>query len=273
MRKNFLRALKALGYIAKNPYLLNHILNDEIFFKKAFLKEFPSYRTLKQVSLNQLLAADEIIIDPYGYLGGSSLPTDFALLQSLCRTRNVKDYFEIGTWRGESAANVAPYVSNCYTLNLSDDDLRKLGYKESYVLNHRHFSKDITNVTHLFGYSQHFDFEKLGKKFDLIFVDGDHHTDSVENDTRIVISLLKKTDSVVVWHDAFSDPGYPRYEVLLGIFRGLPESMRSRVYLVEHTLCAVYLPEGIQYDEFRENNIPERHFRVTIALKKGIGYN
>lgn len=268
MKKNVLKALKALGYIVRNPFLLNKILHDEKFFKEAFLKEFPSLGILKQISLDQLLVEDEIIIDPYGYLGGSSLPTDFALLQSLCRSKRVEDYFEIGTWRGESAANVAPYVTNCYTLNLSDDDLRKMGHQESYVLNHRHFSKDISNVTHLFGYSQQFDFEKLGKKFDLIFVDGDHHTDSVENDTRIVTNLMKNPNSVIVWHDAFSDPGYPRYQVLLGIFRGLPDDMRSKVYLVQNTLCAVYLPENIQYDEFRENNIPEKHFRVSISVKK-----
>jgi predicted O-methyltransferase YrrM len=236
MKKHISKALRAIGHIIQNPFLLNNVLNDELFFKKAFLKEFASHQLLKQISLNCLMPEDEIVVEPYGYLGGSSLPTDFALLQSLCRSREVEDYFEIGTWRGESAANVAPFVKNCYTLNLGDDDLRKLGHKESYVLSHRFFSKNIPNIIHLFGYSQEFDYKKLGKKFDLIFIDGDHHTDSVEMDTRIVIGLLKNSDSVIVWHDALSDPGMPRYEVLLGIFRGLPDDMRSRVYLVENTL-------------------------------------
>jgi predicted O-methyltransferase YrrM len=269
MKKSIVKALKAMGYIIRNPYLLNNILNDEIFFRRTFLKEFALYGSLKQVPLQQMMIEDEIIIEPYGYLGGSSLPTDFALLQSLCRSRNVEDYFEIGTWRGESAANVAPFVKNCYTLNLGDDDLRKLGHKESYVLNHRHFSKDIPNITHLFGNSQQFNFRKLGKKFDLIFVDGDHHTESVEIDTRIATSLLKNSESVIVWHDALSDPGTPRYEVLLGIFRGLPENMRSRVYLVENTLCAMYLPENIAFEEYGENKIPEKYFRISLSLKMG----
>jgi predicted O-methyltransferase YrrM len=270
MKKYFAKVFKAMGQIIKNPYVLNHILNDEVLLKKAFLKEFAAYKTLKMISLEQLMPENEIIIEPYGYLGGSSLPTDFALLQSLCRSREVEDYFEIGTWRGESAANVAPFVKNCYTLNLGDDDIRKLGLAESYVLNHRFFSKDIPNVTHLFGNSKEFDYKKLGKKFDLIFVDGDHHTDSVENDTRIVVNLLKSSDSVIVWHDALSDPGTPRYEVLLGIFRGLPEHMKSKVYLVENTLCAVFLPEDKVYEEFYENKIPEKHFRISLSLKKSL---
>jgi predicted O-methyltransferase YrrM len=268
MKKHLAKTFKAIGHIIRNPYLLNNILNDEVFFKKAFLKEFGLFKSLKQISLDRLLPADEIVIEPYGYLGGSSLPTDFALLQSLCRSRRVEDYFEIGTWRGESAANVAPFVKNCYTLNLGDDDLRKLGHKESYVLSHRFFSKDIPNVTHLFGYSQEFNYKKLGKKFDLIFVDGDHHTESVEMDTRIVTGLLRDSDSVIVWHDALCDPGTPRFEVLLGIFRGLTDAMRSRVYLVENTLCAIYIPETIVYEEFGENKIPEKYFKVSLSLKR-----
>lgn len=62
-----------------------------------------------------------------------------------------EDYFEIGTWRGESVANVAPYVKNCFTLNLSDVVMLQKGLDKSYIQMHRFYSKGIKNITHLLG--------------------------------------------------------------------------------------------------------------------------
>ena len=72
---------------------------------------------------------------------------------------NVNDYFEIGTWRGESVANIADVVANCITFNLPDEELKQLGFSEDYINMHRFFSKDIKNVQHLFGNSHKYNFD------------------------------------------------------------------------------------------------------------------
>jgi hypothetical protein len=190
-----------------------------------------------------------------------------ALLQLLCRKYSITDYLEIGTWRGESVANVAPYVKNCFTLNLPDETMSQMGLDKDYIGMHRFFSKNISNITHLFGHSQTFDFEKLNKKFDLIFIDGDHHTDSVEKDTISALKLLKNEQSILVWHDASLDPETPRYEVLLGIYKGIPKEMHKHIYLVSNTLCAVYIPADFDFIAPKADTAPKHSFSVDLTLK------
>lgn len=263
------KALSALAYIVKKPYLLNHILNDEMVKKEQFQSAFS--QPLKQVPITQFIDCGETItITPYAFLGGSSLATDMALLQQLCKKNNVEDYLEIGTWRGESVANVAPYVKNCFSLNLPDEEMKSMGLDLDYINMHRHFSEGIPNITHLFGHSQSFDFEKLNKKFDLIFIDGDHHTDAVKNDTKRVQSLLKNDQSIIVWHDAQIDPETPRYEVLMGIYSGIPKEKHKHIYLVSNSLCAIYYPFEIKHNNYLPNSRPEHFFNVELSAKKNL---
>ncbi len=257
------KLLKALSLILQKPYLLNNVLKDEIVFKADFQRAFPA-TAFKQIRLVDLMDSDEVCITPYAFLSGSSLATDFALLQLLCRKYQVKDYLEIGTWRGESAANVAPYVDSVTTFNLGDEQLLSLGLEKNYVDSHRFFSKDIPNIQHVFGDSQTFDFDQLDKKYDLIFIDGDHSTEAVKRDTEKMLSYLKNDQSIMVWHDAKVDTEYPRYEVLMGIYQALPLDMQQRVYLVENSLCAVYLPMDIAHESPILNRLPRNSFELTL---------
>jgi predicted O-methyltransferase YrrM len=259
----FGKLVKAFFLILQKPYLLNNVLKDELVFQADFQREFPS-TTFKQFRLVDLMETDEVQITPYAFLSGSSLATDFALLQLLCRKYQVKDYLEIGTWRGESAANVAPYVESVYSFNLGDEQLLSFGLEKNYVGSHRFFSKDIPNIQHVFGDSQSFDFDQLNKKFDLIFIDGDHSTEAVKKDTEKMLSYLKNNQSIIVWHDAKVDTEYPRYEVLMGIYQALPFDMQQRVFLVENSLCAVYLPMEIANETPILNRLPRNSFELTL---------
>ncbi|MEI6348361.1 MAG: class I SAM-dependent methyltransferase [Bacteroidota bacterium] len=265
------KAIKAILLIIRKPYLLNYILEDEQVKKQEFIAQFSNSSDLRQIAFTQFLEADQnVIVTPYAFLGGSSLATDMALLQLICRKYQVQDYLEIGTWRGESVANVSPYVQNCYSLNLPDETMAQMGLDKDYIGMHRFFSKNTSNITHLFGHSQEFDFEKLNKKFDLIFVDGDHHTDAVEKDTITALTLLKDEKSILVWHDASSDPETPRYEVLLGIYRAIPKEKHKHIYLVSNTLCAVYYPFEIDFTMPKVNIRPEHFFSIELKVKKNI---
>ncbi|MEN9972099.1 MAG: hypothetical protein RIS20_446 [Bacteroidota bacterium] len=259
----FSKLVKAFFLILQKPYLLNNVLKDELVFKADFQRAFPS-TSFKQIRLVDLMDTDEVQITPYAFLSGSSLATDFALLQLVCRKYQVKDYLEIGTWRGESAANVAPYVDSVYSFNLGDEQLLSLGLEKNYVDSHRFFSEGITNIQHVFGDSQSFDFDQLNKKFDLIFIDGDHSTEAVKRDTEKMLSYLKNDQSIIVWHDAKVDTEYPRYEVLLGIYQALPVDMQQHVYLVENSLCAVYLPMDITHERPILNRLPRNSFELTL---------
>jgi predicted O-methyltransferase YrrM len=259
----FSKLIKAVGLILQRPALLNLILKDEQVLQQAFEKEFP-HLELQQTDVFGWPEAAQLTIAPYAFLSGSSMATDFALLQLLCRRYSVETYLEIGTWRGESAANVAPYVKEVFTLNLPDQTLLDMGMSQAYIASHRFFSKDLANVSHLFGDSATFDWTPYKQKCDLIFIDGDHSTEAVERDTRTALGLRKSEKSILVWHDAKSDGEYPRYEVLLGIYRALPAAMHDKLYLVKHALCAVYLPDGADAAQIQLNALPNRQFEIGL---------
>lgn len=261
------KAIKAIFEIMKRPYLLNTIIEDESLKKRQFEKEFPHISHFKEIPFEYFLQEEEITIQPFAFLGGSSLATDLGLLQLICKQNPIENYLEIGTWRGESIANVAPFISKGYTLNLSDEELLELGLKNDYIKMHSFFSKSIKNVTHLFGHSQKFDFESLHTKFDLIFIDGDHHTEAVYKDTIRLFDFLKNDESILVWHDAKSDSETPRYEVLLGIYRAIPTHLHENIYLVGNSMCAIYLTNKPNWEKAKINKAPKQYFEVSIKQK------
>ena len=184
------KLLKAIRLILQRPALLNLVLKDEAVLKASFQKEFPGLQLL-EMDMFLWPEAAALRITPYAFLSGSSMVTDFALLQLLCRRYKVATYLEIGTWRGESVANVAPFVSEAFTLNLPDETLRQMGQNEAYIKSHRFFSSQLNNVTHLFGDSATFDWTTYQQKCDLIFIDGDHSTEAVQRDTQTALQLRK----------------------------------------------------------------------------------
>jgi predicted O-methyltransferase YrrM len=261
------KLLKALQLVLKRPALLNLILKDEEVLQQEFKKVFPTL-LLQEIDPFAWAEAEDLKITPYAFLSGSSMATDFAFLQLLCRKYKVQTYLEIGTWRGESAANVAPYVKEVFTLNLPDSTLRNMGQSSAYIDSHRFFSKNIPNVTHLFGDSATFDWKPFEQKCDLIFIDGDHATEAVERDTKTALGLRKSSDSILVWHDAKQDAEYPRYDVLLGIYKALPKELHKNVYLVKHGLCAVYLPDALVGQAIAINALPIRAFELHLTQKE-----
>jgi len=262
------KALKAFGIIFSKPYLLNHILDDEEVKREYVQKNYGFPNGLPSVNLLELFPDFEDTIQPYSFLDGSSLPTDMALLRGLAKKNNCRDYFEIGTWRGESVAVVADIVENCVSLNLPDDEMRTMGLNENYIKMHRFFSKDLKNVKHLQANSLAFDFTQLNQKFDLIFVDGDHHTESIRSDTEKVFKLLKDENSIIVWHDYGIGTETIRWNVLAGILDACPEEKRKYLYHVSNTLCAVYINKELKSSVLMPDQKPDKYFSVHLKAHK-----
>ena len=187
-------------------------------------------------------------VGPFAFGDGGSLPTDLLLLRALARQHPGCRYFEIGTWRGESAANVAAEAATVHTLNLSAEEMRALHLPERYIELHGYFSRPLANITHLHGNSATFDlagWQQTSGPFDLIFIDGDHRYAAVRRDTQRVFEHLVGPNTVVVWHDASRQPGQPRWEVLAGLLDGLPTGLPGQLAQVGNTLCVLYSPTAL----------------------------
>ena len=261
------KTFKAMKAVIRNPWLLNRVLEDEVGWRRYVADKYGINDGLDTISLPDLFGEIDDTVSPLALLDGGSMPTDLLLLRKLAATRQNASYFEIGTWRGESVANVAAVAAECYTLNLGPDEMRQRGLPEEYIRLHGFFSSGLPNVTQLYGHSAGFDFAGLGKKFDLVFIDGDHHYNAVRNDTEKVFRHLVREDSVIVWHDYGRNPEQVRFEVLAGILDGCPGEKRSQLYFVENTLCAIHTTRKLNARKFVAPMRPERYFEFNIKMK------
>jgi predicted O-methyltransferase YrrM len=259
---------KAFVLILKQPSLLNKVLDDPEVNKRTVVKKYNLPLGLKTVDIAELIPQFDIRVMPFAALDGGSTPIDLALLKGLAASVPDCSYFEIGTWRGESVANIATLANNCTTLNLPDETMRSMGLDSKYIDMHRFFSKNLQNVTHLQGNSKTFDFSGLHEKFDLIFIDGDHHYESVKKDTENAFKLLKDENSIIVWHDYGHTPDDIRWDVLRGILDGTPTDKINRIYRVSNTLCAIFTNKKLTAENLPSNTPPKKYFSLDLKISK-----
>ncbi len=264
MNNKIEKACRALKLIFKRPYLLNLVLESEDVYKQKVSENYGLEDGLPLLHLETLFPGFQETVSPYAYLSGATMPIDIALLKSLARRQNVRSYFEIGTWRGESVANVAAVVPDCVTLNLSREEIVALTGDETYANDHARFSKSLHNVTHLQGNSQTFDFTPHLRRYDMVFIDGDHHSEAVKKDTQTAFRLLRDEKSVIVWHDYGYDPETIRWSVLNAIWEGTPGAKRQYLYQVANTMCAVYIPESFQTEKLTPHATPKHYYEVSL---------
>ncbi len=267
------KALSALSQIVQKPWLLNLLLNQEKNYRKKVLQRFDMPNGLPVLEITDFFGEDfHQTIHPYAFLEGSCTPMDIALLKSLAHKFDVAGYLEIGTWRGESVANVASVAQRCVTLNLPDHEMTAMGMHPDYVAMHRVFSQNLPNVTHLQGNSLTFDFHSIQGDFDMVFIDGDHHYEMVAADTRTIFKRINPEKTIVVWHDYATSPEEIRWSVLLGILEGTSANLHKHIVHVSNTLCAVYIPQNLMNDKkvrpFKANRKPRFAFEVEIKARK-----
>ena len=255
----------ALKRLVKQPALLNLIIDNPDVNKQEVVNKYNLPTGFNEIDFCELTKHQALSLPLFSFGGGGSMPTDLLLLQSLAKNITNCNYFEIGTWRGESAYNVSQVAQKVFTLNLSNEELLTLNESQNYINQIALFSKDIKNIEHLKGNSFIFDFSKFNKTIDLVFVDGDHRYPAVLNDTKKAFDLLKNKNSIIVWHDYAASPNELRYEVMLGILDGAPTWAHQHIYKVSNSLCAIYYPFEIKSKPFNYPGQVTKTFKVTIS--------
>lgn len=261
------KLFKAVSLILKQPSLLNKVIDDKDVKRQEVIDKYNLPEGLKTIDIKDLIPDLNENVSPFCSVDGGSTPLDLALLKGLARQIKECNYLEIGTWMGESVANVASVAKHCTTLNLPDEALIKMGEDKNYVALHRFFSKHLKNVNHVQANSQTFDFSSLNQKFDLLFIDGDHHYESVKNDTANAFKLLKDENSIIVWHDYGNNPSNVRWDVLKGILDGTPDDKRKNLYRVSNTLCAIYITKPIVSIFNKPYSTPEKYFSLAVKIE------
>lgn len=254
--------LRIIKKLIREPKSIARIFDDsEIWTRKGYEKGLPT------VDILDLLPNRTLTVHPYSFLYGTSLPIDMALLRALASRFDECKYIEIGTWRGESAVNVADFTSECYTVDLSADEMKRRGFSREYIEATAFFSNGDPRITHIRQDSRTLDPLVIGK-FDLIFIDGDHSYKGIKADTQLAFQLLKDSSSIIVWHDYGTGPERVCWKTLAAILDGSPPSSHKKIYHVSNTMCAAYLPYSYptSYPPFPQ--IPNKKFRIAIDVSK-----
>lgn len=262
------KAFKALSLIVQKPVLLNRILQEPDIWKDHIQKKYNLLHGLPVVDPAELFGKGyKENISVFTFLDGGSLLTDLALLKGLARRFKDCKYFEIGTWRGESAVNLAEVCKTVYTLNMTDEDLRKIGVSERSIAQQMLFSKNNDKIIHLRSDSRSFDYASLNLKFDLIFIDGSHHYDDVKSDTANAFKHLVHDKSILVWHDYGVTPEDIRFEVLSAILDGTPSQFHKFLYHVAHTKSVIFSREELKSRALESPVNPDFYYSVEIIQK------
>lgn len=132
-------------------------------------------------------------------------PLELSTIAAIAKALAPAQFFEIGTYKGWTLANVAlnlPASTKIYSLD-----------------QHRHQSSDervreilkAPNIKLLTGNSFNFDFRPFEGKMDLVFIDGGHDYETVKNDTQVALKLVSPRGTIL-WHDYnLEHPGVYRF--------------------------------------------------------------
>jgi predicted O-methyltransferase YrrM len=145
-----------------------------------------------------------------------------AFLGALARGLHVRSVLEIGTFTGLTALT---FAMNCpgaevHTLDLpgAQRPALKIEYADQYYITSGRRIRayegrpEAAHIIQHEGDSALFDFQSLGKKFGLVYIDGAHSYDYVANDTRVAFSVVSDFGAIV-WDDYYQRawPGVVRY--------------------------------------------------------------
>jgi len=257
--------------ILRNSISIFRKLNDiikNIYYKNLVLKKYGIER-LPTIDITELFPNLNESLDVYTFLNGTSLITDHILLKSFAKKHSDCDYFEIGSWRGESAVNVLPNCKSLTLLTLGVNEMKAKGFSQQIIDENGIFISKNSKISYIYSDSKVFNFKMLDKKFDLIFVDGEHGFKAVESDTRNVFALIKDANSNIIWHDYGYDTEDVRFEVLAAILSSLPKKEHSKLYHISNTMCAVYI-ENYNSKTYMTHKPTkaDKFFSVEIKVRK-----
>ena len=271
----FARSMQSVGYLLGHPYKSLVAVWQAREAEKE--RQYTLATLFPQIEMNAILENRPIYLKVCSFLWGGSGVLDYALLKAACEFCARKhgedyqvDYLEIGTWRGESIINVmeSDKVNSAYSVTLSADiddnaTTRSLIKDNANFFLSRYHSEKFHQV---FANSMSFDFSTLNKKFDVIFIDGDHSYEAILSDTKKMEALLKDEHSIIVWHDyiqSFSDEICPA--TLNAIRAGLSKEKQNHVFHVKNTACAIYVQGDFRgVEPAAKSSVPTSSFEAEI---------
>lgn len=196
--------------------------------------------------------SDEIkFFMPQAQGSGSLSAIESLMLIKLIRVVDATYIFEFGTYKGlttrlllENLPDKTVKNERIFTLDLpslegiafqGDDGtlaVEALDSQRKYLS-----SKNSTQVHQILQDSLNLDETQFLKKFQLIFIDGNHYLKYLQSDTEKSFAMLADKSSCIVWHDY----GNPQFPELTAYIEKCANSIK--IYHIEETMLAFHLTD------------------------------
>jgi predicted O-methyltransferase YrrM len=205
---------------------------------------------VRTLYLAEIFSGIEDVAVPIGVINEETgLPNkvDMLYVCAIAKYLQSAKIFEFGTYMGRTTFYLAQTTPECFvhTLNLP---VALSGEYAPYIGAYWERRGKPSNIHQLFSNSRELDVESLRGQMDLVFIDGDHSFEMVENDTRKALALLKP-GGMVVWHDyAAKTPGVYNFIERF--------SLERSVFHIKNTALAVYR-DGIDAMTFEAFHISD----------------
>ena len=257
--------LQFIPMLFSNFTEIKKLIFNFVLFKQSE-KNCRKYTLPKVISISDLVSDFDEKISKYTFLSDTSLDIDIALIKAMARQIPNCDYLEIGSFRGESIMNLVPEVQSATSISLDKEELRMIGALNDQIEAEGCQIQSAPNYTRIQHNSHTFDFSSLGKKFDLIFIDGDHSEEGVIIDTHNAFKFLKNENSIIIWHDFGSLASFMRYDVIAGVYRATTAEQQKYIYRVKNTLCGIFIQKNLQELQTVNPYLPDDLYDVTIKM-------
>lgn len=183
--------------------------------------------------------------------GGNVTLHELLAINHLVNKHQPRRMFEIGTFNGRTALNMAanaPAGAEVVTLDLpragldsaalrlEDGDVPFVDKPASGTC----FAATCYagQIRQVYGDSATFDISPYAGKMDLVFVDGSHSYEYVKADSQTALRLLKSSGGVILWHD-YGSSCWPGVAKALGELLDAPEGKRLSLRHIAGTSLVV----------------------------------
>lgn len=156
---------------------------------------------------------------------GELMLEELVVLCAICKHTKPRMVFEFGTFKGDSALNLAlnsPDNCEIFTLDLPPSSRKRTRYSieigpirdiQFTVGEKYHGSTIERKIKQLYGDSATFNYSQFYNCIDLVFVDGNHQYDNVKADSENAFRMLSDK-GIILWHDYTVRSGHQHPDVV-----------------------------------------------------------
>lgn len=174
---------------------------------------------LRPVGIDAITPTDTSVALVYPAPADGEITTlELMVIARIVHHHRIRAAFEIGTFNGRTALNIAANAEGAITVHTLDLPVADLHATVHALSPHEHRfvekpapgscfmnTRYAGQIVQLYGDSSSFDYAPYAGTMDLVFIDGSHTAGHVRNDSYAARDLIGAGGGIILWHDYDAD--------------------------------------------------------------------